>query len=89
MKKYIFILFLGLMNLMSSSVMACDACRKQQPTILRDVAHGAGPESQWDYVIVWITVLITAVSLFYAVKWLVKPGEDNQDHIKRTFLTFE
>ena len=87
-KKAIFF-FLGLMIWASMPAMACDACKKQQPAILRDVAHGAGPESQWDYVIVWITVLITAISLFYAVKWLVKPGEESQDHIKRTFLTFE
>ena len=89
MKKYIVILILVLMNLMSPSAMACDACKKQQPTILRDVAHGAGPESQWDYVIVWTTVLITAISLFFAVKWLIKPGEESPNHIKRTFLTFE
>ncbi|MES2519869.1 MAG: hypothetical protein V4585_17260 [Bacteroidota bacterium] len=68
---------------------ACDACEKQQPKILRGIAHGAGPESDWDYVIVWATVAITVISLFFAIKWLIKPGENEESHIKRTFLTFE
>jgi hypothetical protein len=68
---------------------ACDACEKQQPKILRGIAHGAGPEGNMDYVIVWATVIITVLTLIFAVKWLIKPGENEESHIKRTFLTFE
>ncbi|MDZ7899281.1 MAG: hypothetical protein U5N85_14820 [Arcicella sp.] len=68
---------------------ACPACEKQQPKILRGIAHGAGPEGNMDYVIVWATVIITVLTLIFAVKWLIKPGETEENHIKRTFLTFE
>lgn len=68
---------------------ACPLCEQKQPKILRGIAHGAGPESQWDYAIVWVTVIITVVSFVYAIKYLFKPGETETDHIKRAFLTFE
>lgn len=86
MKKHLITLFFLFIQQVA---FACPACEKQQPKILRGIAHGAGPEGQWDYAIVWATVAITLVSLFFAVKWLIKPGEDEENHIKRAFLTFE
>lgn len=86
MKKFFFI---GLFLILNQLAYACPVCDKKQPKILKGIAHGAGPESQWDYVIVWTTVIITVISLFFAIKWLVKPGEKEENHIKRTFLTFE
>ncbi|MEO6915588.1 MAG: hypothetical protein ABI151_08010 [Chitinophagaceae bacterium] len=83
MKKYLIIICLLLVKL---AVFACPACEKQQPKILAGITHGAGPDSNWDYVIVWATVLIVLVTLFYTVKWLIKPGEKSYDHIKRTVL---
>lgn len=86
MKKHLLVLFLFLAY---QTAFACPACEKRQPKLLRGIAHGAGPESQWDYLIVWGTVIITVISLAFAIKWLVKPGEQSEDHIKRTFLTFD
>jgi phage shock protein PspC (stress-responsive transcriptional regulator) len=65
---------------------ACPACEKQQPKILRGITHGAGPTGNWDYVIVAVAVVITLATLFYAVKWMIKPGEKDLNHIKRTVL---
>jgi len=65
---------------------ACPACEKQQPKILRGITHGAGPSGNWDYVIVIAAMIIVFVTLFYAVKWMIKPGETNINHIKRTVL---
>ena len=67
-------------------VMACEVCKKQQPKILRGVAHGAGPQSDWDYVIVACTAIIVLISLFYAVKLILKPGEKESEHIKRSIF---
>ena len=64
---------------------ACPACEKQQPKFLRGITHG-GPSGNWDYVIVIAALIIVLVTLFYAIKWMVKPGETNTDHIKRTVL---
>jgi len=65
---------------------ACPVCERNQPKVLRGVTHGAGPESQWDYVIVWTTVAIVLLTLFFSVKWLIRPGEKSEKHIKRMIL---
>ncbi|HRN57829.1 MAG TPA: hypothetical protein PLL71_15325 [Agriterribacter sp.] len=71
------------------AVLACPVCEKQQPEILRGITHGAGPEDRWDYVIVWAMVVIVLLTLFFSVKWLVRPGERSQHHIKRLILNNE
>lgn len=83
MKKLLFFIAFALPSFVT---MACPACEKQQPKILRGITHGAGPSGNWDYVIVAAAVVITLVTLFYAVKWIVKPGEKDLNHIKRTVL---
>ncbi len=69
-----------------SAAWACEVCKKQQPEVLRGIAHGAGPQSDWDYVIIGITVLIVLASLFYTIKWIVRPGEKERSHIKYRIL---
>ena len=64
----------------------CPVCDKQQPKILQGITHGTGPESNWDYLIVWSTVIIVAFTLFYTIKWMVRPGEKEINHIKRTVI---
>jgi hypothetical protein len=66
-----------------AALLACPVCEKRQPKLLRGITHGAGPESNWDYVIIGITAAIVLASLYFSVKWLCKPGEAGKDHIKR------
>jgi hypothetical protein len=40
-------------------------------------------------VIVTISVIIVLFTLFFSVKWMVKPGEQSQSHIKRLVLNNE
>lgn len=70
-------------------VMACPVCERNQPKIFRGITHGAGPESKWDYVIVSITAIIVLLTLFFSVKWIIKPGEKSKEHIKRFILNNE
>lgn len=83
MKKLILSIF---SFLMAGVVFACPVCEKQQPEILRGITHGVGPEGRWDYVIVWSMIIIVAFTLFFSVKWLIRPGERSQTHIKRFIL---
>lgn len=69
-----------------TAAMACPVCEKQQPRLLRGITHGAGPESDWDWVIVGIVMAITLYTLFRSVKLLVRPGESEQSHIKQSVL---
>jgi len=68
-------------------IWACDVCDKQQPKITAGLTHGAGPESNWDWVNISIITAFTLLTLFLSIKYLIKPGEKNQDHIKRSILT--
>lgn len=74
--------------LFSLAAYACPVCEKQQPKVLQGISHGAGPQSDWDYVLVWATMLIVLLCLFFSIKWLLRPGEQGKDHIKRTVLEF-
>ena len=65
---------------------ACPVCEKNQPKVLRGITHGTGPQSNWDYVIIWSVVIIVAFTLFFSVKWLVRPGEQAENHIKRSIF---
>ena len=67
---------------MQISVFACPVCERNQPKLLRGIVHGAGPKSNWDYISIIITTIIALVTLFLAIKWLIKPNEDDQNHIK-------
>jgi len=68
------------------SSFACPVCERNQPKVLKGIIHGAGPESQWDYVIVWTTVAIVLLTLVFTIKWIVRPGEKSDTHIKRAIL---
>lgn len=86
MKKII--LFLGLL-LLGIHAYACPACEKQQPKILRGITHGSGPQGDSDYIIVWSAVIIVLATLFLSIKWIFKPGEKSEKHIKRLILNNE
>lgn len=80
MKKFLLVLTLLIIN---NWVFGCPVCDKQQPKVLRGISHGAGPQSQWDYVIVWIGVFIVLFTLFYSLKLIIRPGEKSLSHIKQ------
>lgn len=76
------LLIIGILILQGPVLLACDLCQKNQPEVLQDVTHGQGPQGQLDYIITWTAVAIVAVVLFFSIKFLVKPRENDPDHIK-------
>ncbi|MDT7829491.1 hypothetical protein RQM65_12510 [Pricia sp. S334] len=62
--------------------LACDLCKENQPRGLENITHGAGPSGNMDYIITWSAVVIVAFTLFFSVKYLVRPKENDPDHIK-------
>ncbi|SEI92838.1 hypothetical protein SAMN04487995_2591 [Dyadobacter koreensis] len=80
MKKYI---MLFLMLSMQIAAVCCPVCDQRQPRLLKGITHGAGPESNWDYLIISAVSVIVLLTFFYSVKWLLQPGEQGDDHIKR------
>lgn len=81
---------LGLILLLGIETMskACEACELQQPKLTRGLTHGAGPQSNWDWVLVAIMTVITILTLIYSFWYLIKPKEKENEHIKRAILKF-
>jgi hypothetical protein len=69
--------------------LACPVCERQQPKLLKGITHGAGPQTNWDYLIISIAAAIVLVTLFLSVKWLLRPGEKSKTHIKYSVLNFD
>lgn len=80
-------IFLSLCTLLlAMPIWACDVCEKQQPKALQGITHGTGPQSDLDMPIIWISAVIVLITLFFAVKFLVRPNEGDPEHIKRSIL---
>lgn len=65
---------------------ACEVCNNNQPKILKGITHGTGPQGNIDYIIIWSSVVIVAVTLFLSLKYLISPKENDQNHIKNIIL---
>lgn len=77
----------GMLIFASMATFACPVCEKQQPQITQGLTHGAGPASNWDWIIIGVVAAITLLTLVYSVKFLVRPGESNANHIKQSILS--
>ena len=84
MKKAIFLALLVL-GILPAAV-ACEVCEAQQPKWLQGVVHGTGPQGLMDYVILFVGIAIVIAVLIFSVKFLVRPGEKNPDHVKYSIL---
>jgi len=70
----------------SIALWACPVCEKQQPKVLKGITHGTGPQNSWDYVIISIVAILVLITLFYSLKYLIRPGEKSESHIKNLFI---
>lgn len=66
---------------------ACTVCRSQQPKALEGIAHGVGPENNWDYVIIVFATVIVLYTLVASIRLIIRPGEQDPGHIKTLILT--
>jgi hypothetical protein len=84
--KTIIILATLFILLTDTASWACEACAKQQPKITQGFTHGAGPDSNWDWLIIATMTAITVLTFIFSLKYLIKPGEKNYSHIKQSIL---
>lgn len=81
MKRFLIILIIFLVNF-PGVVYACEVCQNNQPKMLKNITHGTGPQGNTDYIIIWSAVVIVSVTLFFSIKFLIRPKESAPDHIK-------
>lgn len=84
MKKYTLFILLAILQV--GSAIACEVCQNNQPEILKGVTHGTGPESKFDSIIIITAIIIVLFTLYYSLKFLIKPNENNPTHIKNQIL---
>lgn len=70
----------------NASAWACPVCEKQQPKITLGLTHGAGPQSNWDWLIIGIISVVTLLTFIFSLKYLITPGEKDSEHIKQSIL---
>jgi hypothetical protein len=80
------IILIGIVFLMQFTSYACPVCERNKPKIIQGITHGSNPDSNWDYVIVTVMIIIAIATLYYSVKWLIKPNENEISHIKNSIL---
>lgn len=85
MKKTVLFLIIVAIHL-PFSILACDVCQNNQPKALKGITHGTGPQGNVDFIIIWSAVIIVAITLFYSIKYLLKPKETDANHIKNIVL---
>jgi len=78
--------FISIFLLGTNNAWACEVCKKNQPKVLEGITHGAGPQGNLDYIIIWTAVVIVTVTLLLSLKFLIRPNEDNPNHIKNIVL---
>lgn len=84
-RKLLFVMSLMVLGF-SSPLLACEVCKSQQPKVVQNITHGAGPQGQSDFIIIAVAVIIVLFTLVFSIKYLLKPGEDSPGHVKRTIL---
>ena len=84
-RKLLFIMSLMVLGL-SSPLLACEVCKTQQPKVVQNITHGAGPQGESDFIIIAIAIVIVLFTLIFSVKYLLKPGENSPGHVKRMVL---
>jgi len=83
--KILFIMGMMVIGI-ASPLMACEVCKSQQPKVVQNITHGAGPQGQTDYIIISSAIVIVLLTLVLSVKYLLKPGENSPNHVKRIVL---
>ena len=79
-------IFFFLLVLFGAEAFACEVCEKNQPAPLKGITHGPGPSGSVDYLIAIVAVISVGISLFLAIKYLVRPKEGKPGHIKNIVL---
>lgn len=80
------VLITAILLVYTKLIFACEVCERNQPAITKGWTHGTGPGSSWDWVNISVMTIITLLTLIFSIKFLVKPGEKDENHIKRQIL---
>ncbi|GAA3976946.1 hypothetical protein [Hymenobacter antarcticus] len=85
MKKNLFALLTGL--LLALPTLACPVCEKNQPKGFAGVTHGVGHGGPFDYVMLYGSIAVVAVTFILFFRYLLRP-DNRRNQARREQLTF-
>lgn len=62
---------------------ACPLCKKRQPVGFADITHGTGPESVFDYWMLYGSIGVVILTLFLFIRFTIKPETAAMRHSKQ------
>ena len=80
------LIFLVTLMVWSFPSFTCEVCQVNQPKMLKNITHGTGPQGNTDMIIIWSAAVIVTITLFFSIKYLVNPKENNEEHIKNSVI---
>lgn len=78
MKKITLVLIVSFLS--NINIFACELCKSHQPELLKDIAHGMGPQGTIDYVIMWSAVVVVLITLILSLRYLILADKLDQIH---------
>ena len=81
--------FISIALLISELGFACELCKSKQPKGFENITHGEGPEGNLDYFIMYSAIIIVGYTFIMSMKYLIKPKENSESHIKNMILNQE
>ena len=67
--------------------LACPVCEKNQPKGFATITHGVGPGGLFDYVMLYGSIAIVAVTFILFFRYLLRP-DSRRNQARREQLTF-
>lgn len=74
-------LLFTLLSLVGSPLLACPLCAKRQPKGFAGITHGTGPESAFDYWILYGAMALVLLTVVLFVWYLAKPDGRTPRHL--------
>ncbi|MDQ2793626.1 MAG: hypothetical protein M3Y12_06410 [Bacteroidota bacterium] len=67
--------------------LACPVCEKNQPKGFANITHGVGPGGPFDYVMLYGSIAVVAVTFILFFRYLLRP-DNRRNQARREQLTF-
>ena len=66
-----------------ASLMACPVCDKRQPKGFAGITHGTGPESAFDYWMLYGSMAVVVLTLLLFVRFMIRPETRAMNRLKQ------
>lgn len=78
----------GIFILITQVALSCPVCdREKANQVTLGLSHGAGPDHNWEWLVVAGMAGITLFALFLAIKYFIKPDNAKTNEFKKSIFS--